>query len=102
MWSPGSVVGETAVRAVDQLSVEIVFRNIDTDRTVVLLVIRVLPTGIRAGYQDVLCRLRQTGLPKVRGGRSGLPTKRRREMTAAGESQSKRNLFDREVRMIDQ
>jgi hypothetical protein len=40
MWSPGSVVGETAVRAVDQLvSVEIVFRNIDADRAVVLLVI---------------------------------------------------------------
>ena len=52
-WSPGSVVGETAVRAVDQLvSVEIVFRNIDADRTVVPLVIRVLPTGIRAGHQE--------------------------------------------------
>jgi hypothetical protein len=52
-WSPGSVVGETAVRAVDQLvSVEIVFRNIDADRTVVLLVIRVVPTGIRAGHQE--------------------------------------------------
>jgi hypothetical protein len=101
MWSPGSVVGETAVRAVDQLSVEIVFRNIDTDRTVVLLVIRVLPTGIRAGYQDVLPSTANRSSESP-WGRSGLPTKRRREMTAAGESQSKRNLFDRAFRMIDQ
>jgi hypothetical protein len=53
MWTPGSIVGEIAVRAVDQLvSVEIVFRNIDADRAVVLVVIRVVPTGIRAGHQE--------------------------------------------------
>jgi hypothetical protein len=52
MWSSGSVVGETAVRAVDQLvSLEIVFRNIDADHTVVLLVIQVFPAKIRAGHQ---------------------------------------------------
>ncbi len=46
--------------------------------------------------------LLRTDLLKVRRSQSGLPTKRRREMTAAGKSQSKRDLFDRQFRLIDQ
>ena len=48
------------------------------------------------------CLLLRTGLPKVRGCQSGLPTKRRREVTAAGKSQSKRDLFDRKFRLVHQ
>ena len=56
----------------------------------------------RCVWSSACCRLLRTGLPKVRGCQSGLPTKRRREMTAAGKSQSKRDLFDRQFWLIDQ
>jgi len=101
MWSPGSVVGETAVRAVDQLSVEIVFRNIDTDRTVVLLVIRVLPTGIRAGYQDVLPSTANRSSESPWGSvRSAYETPTRND--CCWRIPIEAHLFDREFWMIDQ